>query len=274
MHQIIKYSVYIGFIKSHILSCPELFNSTVHTIMTWNNSGRPPAAAALIAHSGLFKPDAANTANAENWQLSSFPFPSRKAANGTVSLFYSASFELRWLVVFLGSSLKTDQIKITGFLLILFLLLWKFSRAKQPVAAISCIIDVRQIRAALTHTRRIYCTSLQASSQVLKIHGNMDKARILRQWLMLNWYKRLWNVTRYFTFSLDVCRTNISPQTLGCKIKKGWQLAAYDDGWIRESVSVNEKWHFKDDLRLQDVFLLDFCAVFFTIISSLRKLHQ
>lgn len=63
MHQLVRYSVSMGFMKSHILSCPELFNSTLHANMTPNSSGRPPAAAALSACSGLFKPNAANTEN-------------------------------------------------------------------------------------------------------------------------------------------------------------------------------------------------------------------
>lgn len=58
--------------------------------------------------------------------------------------------------------------------------------------------------------------------------------------------------------------------------KEGWQPAANDDGWISEYTgSVEGKRQFKEDFRLQDVFLLGFRAgVFFTIISSLRKLHQ
>lgn len=100
---------------------------------------------------------------------------------------------LNRLVVFLGSSLKTDQIKIRGFLLILFLLLCKFSIAKQPIAAIPCIISRLSMSDKSGRRWRTQgeLTSLQASKQVLKMHGNANKARIRKQWLRLYWYKRL-----------------------------------------------------------------------------------
>lgn len=96
-------------------------NFTLHASMTWNISGRPPAASA----SGFLNPTPQTTLNTNSWAAHRqyHSVANHRNANSIVLRYCradSASFESRRSVDFLGSSLKTNQLKIAGFSFSLF----------------------------------------------------------------------------------------------------------------------------------------------------------